>query len=272
MTNTVETKHKRKQKRSPALIAGIILLVFTIILMITLAMFASFDEVTNVFNAGKVDIILTESNWNPENAKNVVPEQVIEKNPKIRNNEEMVDTYVFLKVVVPYIDTSSADTGNQLENNSNSKGTKLTETTSIPLYKFVVTTTSNNVSTDSYNTTLTSEQQVHNGWYLLSGYPKQNIENKTYTYVYAHIQTDSYGNNITDPSVKMMPLMAGHETQNPLFDKIRVVNFNEVNLDTNRDYSIQIDAYGIQANFLRDNNTTTNDPSQVWAMIEPSNG
>lgn len=272
MTNTVETKHKRKQKRSPALIAGIILLVFTIILMITLAMFASFDEVTNVFNAGKVDIILTESNWNPENAKNVVPEQVIEKNPKIRNNEEMVDTYVFLKVVVPYIDASTGEKPNQLEDNNTSKGSRITPgSDGVPLYKFVVTSTGEN-PTDSYDQALTFAQNVHNGWYLLSGYPKQNIENKTYTYVYAHIQTDSYGNNITDPSVKMMPLMAGHETQNPLFDKIRVVNFNEVNLDTNRDYSIQIDAYGIQANFLRDNNTTTNDPSQVWAMIEPSNG
>ena len=34
--------------------------------------------------------------------------------------------------------------------------------------------------------------------------------------------------------------------------------------DPNRNYSIRVEAYGIQSNFLKENNTTTYDPEDVW--------
>lgn len=262
MTNTVNSTKKRKQKRSPALIAGMILLICAVILMITLAMFTSFDEVTNVFEAGKVDIILTETKWHPGDGENVVPEQVIDKNPRITNNEKMVDTYVFLKVVVPYIDTGEATNENILneleELNGNSKGTRIDEShNAVPLYKFVVT----EGDIDTYDTTVNADQSIHNGWYLLDT-PQKDETKKTYTYIYAHVATNSTGN------AQLMPLKAGFSTQYPLFDKIRVVNFNEKNFIYNRDYNIYIEAYGIQANFLQQNNTTTNDPVTVWNILQ----
>lgn len=263
MTNTVNSTKKRKQKRSPALIAGMILLICAVILMITLAMFTSFDEVTNVFEAGKVDIILTETKWHPGDGENVVPEQVIDKNPRITNNEKMVDTYVFLKVVVPYVDTSGENDTNQLEKNSGTqKGILRTETTHTPLYKFVVT----EGDTDTYDTTVTDNQRIHNGWYLLRA-PQKDETKKTYTYIYAHVATNSTTGENNDPA-QLMPLKAGFSTQYPLFDKIRVVNFNEKNFNYNRDYNIYIEAYGIQANFLQQNNTTTNDPVTVWNILQ----
>ena len=89
---------------------------------------------------------------------------------------------------------------------------------------------------------------------------------------------------------------------NPLFNKIYVQNFRERDLyekdeygnyilvcdkdgnnndipntehkkptgaktlfpDPNRNYSIRVEAYGIQSNFLKENNTTTYDPEEVW--------
>ena len=91
---------KKKRRRSPAMLAAIVLTFLLIVLMITLALFTSVDEVTNVFYAGRVDIVLTESEWVPSKAKYVVPEQEIPKNPKITNNEK-TDVYVFLEVTVP---------------------------------------------------------------------------------------------------------------------------------------------------------------------------
>ena len=64
------TQAKKKQRRrSPGFIAGLVLLFVAIVILLTLAMFTSFDEVTNVFEAGKVDIVLTETEWKPEDVK-----------------------------------------------------------------------------------------------------------------------------------------------------------------------------------------------------------
>ena len=97
------TQAKKKQRRrSPGFIAGLVLLFVAIVILLTLAMFTSFDEVTNVFEAGKVDIVLTETEWKPQDGDNTVPNTFIDKNPNIINKEETVNTYVFLKVTIPY--------------------------------------------------------------------------------------------------------------------------------------------------------------------------
>ena len=81
MTADAEKIKKKKKKRSPAMVAAIVLVVLLIVLMLTLAFLTSFDEVTNVFDSGRVDIILTEENWKPEKAHNIVPETVLDKDP-----------------------------------------------------------------------------------------------------------------------------------------------------------------------------------------------
>ena len=130
-----------KYKRSPALNASIILVFLSIVLLITLAMFVSFDEVTNRFEAGKVDIVLTEPHWDPKNGEETVPNTFIDKDPTIFNKEDTVNTYVFLEVIVPYDDDPNLIIEKAYQDDkiyagkpayTNTKGEK------IPLYKFVL--------------------------------------------------------------------------------------------------------------------------------------
>ena len=66
------------------------------------------DQKTNVFTLGKIDIELTESNWNPSNAQNVLPGQPIPKNPTI-NNIGRNSAYVYIKVVNPIVQLTSGE-------------------------------------------------------------------------------------------------------------------------------------------------------------------
>lgn len=304
-TNININKNKnKKKKRSPGLIAGIILVGLMIVLLVTLAMFMSYDEVTNVFQAGKLDIVLTEPNWKPSKAVNIVPNAVLDKDPYITNNE--VKACVFLKVTVPYATV-------QIENNSdsNSKGSLLshdnnTTYADVPMYKFVVkdststytasstnaAVTDDSVNDDStktyiYNNNYTSTEQFINKGWLLIGTPINNESAKTYTYLYAYVFTDSSG----EPTNEMAPLIQGATTQNPLFDKIILVNFRDNRKENdkgeaseavrvtgvdempgNRNYSILVQAYGIQADYLGSNGTNITAPTDVWNVLQSTNG
>ena len=133
---------KKRYKRSPALSASIILVFLSIVLLITLAMFTSFDEVTNRLEAGKVDIVLEEHHWKPSNGSEIVPNTFVEKDPSIRNKEETVNTYVFLEVIVPYEDREGIVIENAYQDNQENAG-KVAHTIEanekVPLYKFVAT-------------------------------------------------------------------------------------------------------------------------------------
>ncbi len=254
----------QKTKRSPALVAGIILVFLLLILTLTLAMFASFDEVTNRIEAGRVDIVLTETKWDPSEAKNIVPNAVLDKNPRIINNEE-TDVYVFLKVSVPYgkmeVEYNTAQNGGTLIGSGNE----------VPYYKFVVTNENpaTHELTDSEDTTLTSAQTVHSRWKLLTNYPIKNTTKRCYEYLYAYVREDD--------ATKLMPLAHGFTTQTALFDKVHLMNFRERAAnpaqndpgmpDPNRNVSILVEAYGIQANFLAANNQTSDDPDTVWGIL-----
>ena len=306
MTTQVNTK---RRKRSPALVAGLILLFLGIVLLITLAMFASFDEVTNVFEAGKVDIVLTETEWHPEDGDLTVPNTFIDKNPAITNKEETVNTYVFLKVTIPYDDdkalvieeahqNSEDDSGEVVYTNEGKSGNDLI----VPIYKFVATREKTSYAEGEqkpnptgedptlkqfYNTTAYNslEQNVNPGWYLLklgddgtSNQPTIDATKKTLTYIYAYVETDTLGRMLDKdrqvvgesgkPALK--PLIATGTVEYPLFNKVYLQNFRERDVtqtpfpNPGQDYSIHIEAYGIQADFLKPNNTTTYDPEEVW--------
>ncbi len=281
---------KKRYKRSPALSASIILVFLSIVLLITLAMFTSFDEVTNRLEAGKVDIVLEEHHWKPSNGSEIVPNTFVEKDPSIRNKEETVNTYVFLEVIVPYEDREGIVIENAYQDDSANAG-KVAHTIGadkkVPLYKFVATGepitensyknyTEDGSLTGFYDNNYTSAQKVNNSrWLLLEHYPITNESNKTFTYVYAYVQENN--------NQQLEPLLAGSQTNIPLFNEIYLLNFREREeiKGTNgtvtqtpfpepaRDYSIKINAYGIQANFLRENNETTTNPQAVWKMLNP---
>lgn len=293
----------QKRKRSPALLAGLVVLFLGIVLLITLAMFASFDEVTNVFEAGKVDIVLTEPEWDPKKAEETVPNTFIDKDPTVTNKEDTVDTYVFLKVTVPYDDDPrlQIEYAYQDDNNPRKSGEieysaeNATNTAKVPIYKFVATekpVNSGEEWTDSvplstyYDHTYADngdkhsyDQKVNPGWDLID--VKTNMVSRTFTYLYAYVST-------TDTDESGQPLLAevlpGATVKYPLFNKLYLLNFRERAEQKNdqghivstafpdpaRNYSVRLEAYGIQANFLRPNNTTTRNPKEVWMIINPS--
>ncbi len=51
----------------------------------TLAYFTDTDKADNVFTVGNVDIELTEPNWEPEDAVNMYPGEVVSKDPTVTN-------------------------------------------------------------------------------------------------------------------------------------------------------------------------------------------
>ncbi len=279
-TDDVVTANKsEKRKRPPALKAMIVLCFLLILVLLTMALLTSMDEVTNVFDAGKVDIILKEPDWNPPDAQHVVPEQEIFKNPYIYNNEN-TDVSVFLKVTVPCVQTEieknkvDNDKGKVLLNETDSSnGNKVT----VPMYKFMIMTEGRNTPNDKTDDTYEYDQSIENapaanendyfkqkingGWTLMNNMSGMSgvglsTDGKTYTYIYAHTGNDE----------KLLPLKPDTQTEYPLFDKIKIVNFDE-NYDPNRNYSILVEAYGIQSYFLRENNGTTYEPVEVWNMI-----
>ena len=280
-------------------------------------MFASFDEVTNVFEAGKVDIVLVEDKWDPNDGDKTVPNTIIDKNPAITNKEDTVDTCVFLKVYVPYendpcfiIEKAEQDEPGQGGRILFSQKDATPKSAPVPIYKFVATgekyspkrsdpAPKEAVKGETYDGTLYNDgcdaQMVNPGWKLLKDYPKKVDSLKAYEYVYAHVHK-------VDGKDELLPLLAGTTTEYPLFNQIYVQNFRERDLyekdeygnyilvcdkdgnnndipntehkvptgastlfpDPNRNYSIRVEAYGIQSYYLKENNTTTYDPEEVW--------
>ena len=271
-----KSEDQKKYKRSPALTASIILVFLSIVLLLTLAMFTSFDEVTNRLEAGKVDIVLEEHHWNPQNGDEIVPNTFVEKDPTVRNKEETVNTYVFLEVIVPYDDDPHLIIEEAYQNDPQQAGKNIFNTSGekVPYYKFVAT--GEPIGADHYKScppndlrayydnNYTNVQKVNSCWKLLTGYPKGDTQRKTWTYVYAYVQENSK---------LLQPLIANATIQTPLFNEIYLLNFRERKVSTafpdpERDYSIKINAYGIQAEFLKQNNLTTEVPEEVWAMLD----
>ena len=83
----------------------------------TAAYLTDFETATNSFTVGKVDIVLEEPGWKPEENTKIVPTQVIKKDPYVEN-KGVNEAFVYLEVSVPVreIITAAADgTRNNLE-------------------------------------------------------------------------------------------------------------------------------------------------------------
>ena len=103
-----ETKDKKKSIKF-ILITILIVAVLVIAIQRILAYFTDVKAVTNVFTIGDISIVLDEGTvWNqasannsvPQLARNIAPEDEIEKEPYIVNNGKN-PAYVYLKVYVP---------------------------------------------------------------------------------------------------------------------------------------------------------------------------
>ena len=213
-----------------------------------MAYFTSTDAVTNKLVGSQFDIILVETKWNPEKAREVLPGDELDKNPQVINNER-TDAYVFLRVTVP-CDTEMVD-----NNNGTPAGT-IGENSRVPMYKFMV---SQGTAPETYivDETLSAKQEVHSHWVLVNGnndYTSYNSEKQQYVYVYGY----------SEDGTSLTPLKKGEITE-PLFDKLQLWNFSDREFESNNDHSVKVEALGIQADLP---NLTANNISEIWAILE----
>ena len=100
---------KKKQTIIAAVVLMLVLLVGGLI-----AYFTDTETKTNVFTIGKVKIDLTEPNWDPDDAEDLMPNAVVPKDPIVTNDGtdegSTSPAYVFVKVEVPCYTTSATAT------------------------------------------------------------------------------------------------------------------------------------------------------------------
>ena len=230
-----------------------VILAATVLVVIgsTLAYFTSVDEVTNKFVGTRLDVSLLETKWDPHKSQNVVPGDELEKNPQIRNNER-TPAYVFLRVTVP-CDTPTIE---------NDDGTPKDGTTNqdLPMYKFMTAENTDPV-TYSYDETLSPKQKVNSQWKLITNgasadYSYYDGDRLEYVYVYA----------FTD-GTELLPLNRDEITA-PLFDRIRLWNFNEA-YDPDKSHDIRVEAFGIQTDL---EGYSASDYARIWNDLIESGG
>lgn len=112
------------KKKSKKIIAIVIAALAIIITGGVVAYLTDTDTATNTFTIGAVSIDLTEDNWNATNAQNVVPGQVVQKDPAIENTGSN-PAYVYLKIQEPIVDQAAGGTGPLLTYTKNNGWTQL---------------------------------------------------------------------------------------------------------------------------------------------------
>ncbi len=86
-------------------IAVAIVLALVLLIGGMLAFFTDTDTKTNVFVLGdNIEISLSETEWDPDDANGIHPGAVVDKNPIITNDSTTTPAYVFAEVIVPCYD------------------------------------------------------------------------------------------------------------------------------------------------------------------------
>lgn len=250
----------QKRKQNIALVVSCaVLLVFTSICAYTV----STESTTNSLTVGNIDIILTENNW--EENQVIVPDEDLDKNPVVTNQGKN-EAYIFAKVAVPYVENITMDySDNTYDHVQGQKMPKLVNEP-LPLFKFGVKGKNDKIE---YDTSITSKQLVNENWVLVDGYPKKNEKNQELIYIYAYVDRvqDEDNPNITTTYLKKMPAVGenGENTTEPIFDKIKIVNFSDTHGGISGQRSVDVDAYGIQTEFLQ--NQTAANIKEVWNLL-----
>ncbi len=233
---TVAHKIQKKHFKSLAVIASVTAL---IVISSTMAYFTSKDNTTNKFVGSRFDVMLLETKWDPEKAKNVIPGEELDKNPQITNTER-ANCYVYLRVTVP-CDTTMVDKAD---------GTPMGETGAVPMYKFMIKDSANDtyVADESFS----PKQLVNDHWQLIhedgKDYTEYKSDTKDYVYVYAYADGGT-------PTI-----LERNDITNPLFDKLLLWNFNE-NFDKDKPHDVKVEALGIQTDI------PASDINGVWAYL-----
>jgi predicted ribosomally synthesized peptide with SipW-like signal peptide len=143
---------KKTSKKKISIIIAIIIAV--LIVGGVSAYLTDTDNKTNVFTVGSVKISLNEENWDELNGGDVLPGQIIQKDPTIENTGDN-SAYVYIKVVEPLVKQSSGSTGPLFSYTTNSGWTQLSTCTAgkkkVTLYYYNTALTSGNSTTSLFN-------------------------------------------------------------------------------------------------------------------------
>ena len=220
-------KKRKENKKSVAITLAALCLLGVLSVGGTMAYLTDNDTKTNTFTYGKVDIELEEPSWNETKAKDLVANQVVAKDPKIKNVESN-DAIVFLKVSVPLkkVETAADD------------GTKQ-EAAVKELFL-----------TSADGTTAFNEGAVNTAnWELIST-----------EYFSAGA---SIGASKTDAADKVERVygyktkLAKNTTTSELFKAVKAINVIEGQVDAGVNQDIVVSAYAIQADNIASIDTTT---------------
>lgn len=220
-------KRKENNKKSVVITLAALCLLGALSIGGTMAYLTDTDTKTNTFTYGKVDIELNEDHWDEANAKNMVANQTVTKDPQIKNIESN-DAIVFLKVSVPMkkVVTAADD------------GTKQPEAVKeLFLTSADGTTAFNEGAFDTANWELISTE------YFSAG--------------------ASIGASKTDAADKVERVygyktkLAKNTTTSELFKAVKAINVIEGQVDAGVNQDIVVSAYAIQADNIASIDTTT---------------
>ena len=164
---------KKKRKNIITLIA-IFVAVGILITGGILAYLTDTNQKTNVFTVGSIKINLTEANWNSTNGQDIIPGDVISKDPKI-DNVGKNSAYVYMKVEQPNVTLSTGEgplfdytpnTGWTLLGTNQNQGCPTT--TSVYYYNTAL-------SSNSSTTTLFDEVTINDFTDLTDTYPMEIV-------------------------------------------------------------------------------------------------
>ena len=233
MKNDLQGKHTENapgKKRKVILLAAITVCVIAVAVGVgyILAYFTDKVHVDTTFTFGNVEIIPEEPDYPPDDPPDT-PNEETPKNPMIFNNGSEV-CIVFMEVKVPVASFT-------LVSEDGAERSEVTEEV------FWLKANNGRDGENSFN-------DITNGgnWVLLSHTEsKTNGEYTTYLFGYqiALEGTDERIENVLDPSPEELAKLKHTE---PLFDKVQIKNYLEGTLNGN--YSIIVNSYGIQANYL----------------------
>lgn len=201
-------------------------------------------ELTNRFTKRDFDIDLLEPQYDllPEESRNnLVPNDTVAKDPKVKNTKD-TDAFVFLKVTVPVAEITEYN-----PYNINDHPTKHDD----EVFYLKTTGTSLYVMNNVFNDTAADAND--NGYWVRLQEREEGTDfsGETRTYVFGY-------------SVYLTP----EEESETLFDFVQLKNILQYELDPDDDIHIQVDAYGIQADYLEGINKNNGNNKAIMTQAQ----
>ena len=224
----------------------------------TLAYLTDNETHTNTFTVGNVHIDLLEPSWPqvdenkngvPDEAEDLVPNQEVNKDPKVQNTGEN-DAIVFMRVTVPMKDVSLVADNGTVGNHAVQE-----------LFYMKQTNDAINVHGNHWNDSwqeLPDKEVVYQA-------PDANPKTGQKVYVFGY-KTVLPGNNNNGTSIES-PLDANTHTTQPLFNKVQLKNILENEISSDQIQNIKVESFAIQADHIINNNVEINPTEPLSAAV-----